>query len=116
MFVQTVFRVEFDLQAVHTVVLLRLEDSFEACISQTHVVLVLLILKHQKGVPTVDVPGKTVARPPTNLYSDGYVFWRPIQASRCAARSSKLSMELFIPTPATPSCQDICVVNPLYIL
>jgi hypothetical protein len=42
MFIQTVFRVELDLQAVHTAVLLRVEDSFEACISQTHAVLVLL--------------------------------------------------------------------------
>jgi hypothetical protein len=48
MFIQTVFRVELDLQAVHTAVLLRVEDSFEACISQTHAVLVLLILHHRK--------------------------------------------------------------------
>jgi hypothetical protein len=41
MFIQTVFRVELDLQTVHTAVLLRVEDSFEACISQTHAVLVL---------------------------------------------------------------------------
>jgi hypothetical protein len=48
MFIQTVFRVELDLQAVHTAVLLRVEDSFEACISQTHAVLLLLILHHRK--------------------------------------------------------------------
>jgi hypothetical protein len=48
MFIQTVFRVELDLQAVDMAVLLRVEDSFEACISQTHAVLVLLILHHRK--------------------------------------------------------------------
>jgi hypothetical protein len=36
-----------------------------------------------------------IAGPPTNHSSNGYVFWRPIQASRYAALSSKLSMELF---------------------
>jgi hypothetical protein len=48
MFIQTVFRAELDLQAVHTAVLLRVEDSFEVCISQTHAVLVLLILHNRK--------------------------------------------------------------------
>jgi hypothetical protein len=33
---------------VHTAVLLRVEDSFEACISQTDAVLVLLILHRRK--------------------------------------------------------------------
>jgi hypothetical protein len=48
MLIQTVFRVELDVQAVHTAVLLRAEDSFEASISQTYAVLVLLILDHRK--------------------------------------------------------------------
>jgi hypothetical protein len=48
MVIQTAFRVELDLQAVHTAVLLRVEASFEACISQTHAVLVLGILRHRK--------------------------------------------------------------------
>jgi hypothetical protein len=49
----------------------------------------------EKSLATVDVPGKMVARPPTNLSSNGYVFWRPIQASRYAALLPKLSMEPF---------------------
>jgi hypothetical protein len=48
MFIQTVFRVELDLQAGHTAVQLRVEVSFEACISQTHAVLVPLVLHHRK--------------------------------------------------------------------
>jgi hypothetical protein len=48
MFIQTVFPVKLDLQAVHAAVLLRVEDSFEAYISQTHAVLVLLIFHHRK--------------------------------------------------------------------
>jgi len=58
MFIQTVFRVELDLQAVHTAVLLRVEDSFEACMSQTHAVLVLLILHHRKVVLNSGCTGK----------------------------------------------------------
>jgi hypothetical protein len=58
MFIQTVFRVELDLQAVHTAVLLRVEDSFEACISQTHPVLVLLILHHRKVALNSGCTGK----------------------------------------------------------
>jgi hypothetical protein len=57
MFIQTVFRVELDLQAVHRAVLLRVEDSFEACISQTHAVLVLLIL-HRKVALNSGCTGK----------------------------------------------------------
>ncbi len=58
MFIQTVFRVELDLQAVHTAVLLRVEDSFEACISQTHAVLILLILHHRKVALNSGCTGK----------------------------------------------------------
>ncbi len=58
MFIQTVFRVELDLQAVHTAILLRVEDSFEACISQTHAVLVLLILHHRKVALNSGCTGK----------------------------------------------------------
>jgi hypothetical protein len=58
MFIQTVFRVELDLQVVHTAVLLRVEDSFEACISQTHAVLLLLILHHRKVALTSGCTGK----------------------------------------------------------
>jgi hypothetical protein len=54
MFIQTVFRVELDLQAVHTAVLLRVE----ACISQTHAVLVLLILHHRKVARNSGCTGK----------------------------------------------------------
>jgi hypothetical protein len=42
---------------VHTAVLLRVEDSFEACISQTHAVLVLLIL-HRKVALNSGCTGK----------------------------------------------------------
>ena len=38
----------FRPQAAHTPVLLRLEDSFEACVTQTHAVHVFLVLYHQK--------------------------------------------------------------------
>ncbi len=58
MFIQTVFPVELDLQAVHTAVLLRVEDSFKACISQTHAVLVLLILHHRKVALNSGCTGK----------------------------------------------------------
>jgi hypothetical protein len=58
MFIQTVFRVELDLHAVHTTVLLHVEDSFEACISQTHAVLVLLILHHRKVTLNSGCTGK----------------------------------------------------------
>jgi hypothetical protein len=58
MFIQTVLRVELDLQAVHTAVLLRVEDSFEACISQTHAVLVLPILQHRKFALNSGITGK----------------------------------------------------------
>jgi hypothetical protein len=57
MFIQTLFRVELDLQAVHTAVLLRVEDSFEACIGQTHAILVLLIL-HRKVARNSGCTGK----------------------------------------------------------
>jgi hypothetical protein len=55
---QTVFRVELDLQAVDTAVLLRVPDSFEACISQTHAVLVLLILHLRKVALNSGCTGK----------------------------------------------------------
>jgi len=58
MFIQTIFRVELDLQVVHTSVLLRVEDSFEACISQIHAVLVLLILHHRKVALNSGCTGK----------------------------------------------------------
>jgi hypothetical protein len=58
MFIQTVFRRELDLQAVHTAVLLRVEDSVEACISQTHAVLVLLIRHHRKVALNSGCTGK----------------------------------------------------------
>jgi hypothetical protein len=58
MFIQTVFRVVLDLQAVPTAVLLRLEDSFEVCISQTHAVVVLLILHHRKVALNSGCTGK----------------------------------------------------------
>jgi hypothetical protein len=58
MFIQTVFRVELELQAVHTAVLLRVEDYFEACISQTHAILVLLILHHRKVALNIRCTGK----------------------------------------------------------
>jgi hypothetical protein len=58
MFIQTVFRVELDLQAVHSAVLLRVKDSFEACISQTHAVLVLLILHRRKVARNSGCTGK----------------------------------------------------------
>jgi hypothetical protein len=58
MFIQTVFRGELYLQAVHTAVLLRVEDSFEDCISQTHAVLVLLILHHRKVARNSGCTGK----------------------------------------------------------
>jgi hypothetical protein len=58
MFIQTVFRVELDLQAVDTAVLLRVEDSFEACVRQTHAVLVLLILHHRKVALNSGCTGK----------------------------------------------------------
>jgi hypothetical protein len=43
---------------VHTAVLLRVEDSFEACISQTHAVHVLLILHHRKVALNSGCTGK----------------------------------------------------------
>ncbi len=43
---------------MHTAVLLRVEDSFEACISQTHAVLVLLILHHRKVTLNSGCTGK----------------------------------------------------------
>jgi hypothetical protein len=43
---------------VHTAVLLRVEDSFEACISETHAVLVLLILHHRKVALNSGCTGK----------------------------------------------------------
>ena len=38
----------FRPQAAHTPVLLRVEDAFEACVTQTHVVPGFLVLYHQK--------------------------------------------------------------------
>jgi hypothetical protein len=58
MFIQTVFRVELDLQDVHTAVLLRVEDSFGAGISQTHAVLILLVLHHRKVALNSGCTGK----------------------------------------------------------
>ncbi len=58
MFIQTVFLVELDLQVVHTAILLRVEDSFEACISQTHAVLVLFIFHHRKVALNSGCTGK----------------------------------------------------------
>ncbi len=43
---------------MHTAVLLRVEDSFEACISQTHAVLVLFILHHRKVALNSGCTGK----------------------------------------------------------
>ncbi len=43
---------------MHTAVLLRVEDSFETCISQTHAVLVLFIFHHRKVAVNSGCTGK----------------------------------------------------------
>ena len=57
--------------------------------------LVFSYFTTKKSLSTVDVPGKMVAKPPTNLSSNGYMLCRPFQASRYAATSSNISMDLF---------------------
>ena len=57
--------------------------------------LVFSYFTTEKLLSTVDVLGKIVARLPTNLSNNRYVFCSPFQASRYAAPLSKLSMDLF---------------------
>ena len=48
LFIQKIFREESDPQAVHTPILIHVEDAFEACVTQTHAVPGFLVVYHQK--------------------------------------------------------------------